>query len=272
MVVPLLTFTLHKKHCLILGRRGCFSLDQFLYFVLVCFASVGVFPGPLQCWNIVLKQLCGLWLSLPSFSVFHHVETSCRASSKQIFLNPNKKWGPQHTTSFGCEIRVKVTCTHPVLAVVNLGLLRRWSFPLLWPELTSQQQMMSWTPLDGKLSCQSPSPFQLSKQAFSPSLKEFCWSKPPFFPVVWIADPSVSRLCWRLNTTVDALLKRERTMSLFHFSGICQEYFIALKCWDVISITEMLYFSISPLLGLKTKYQIWSLNALSNEIWYLMYF
>lgn len=55
------------------------------------------------------------------------------------------------------------------------------------------------------------------------------------------------------NTTVDALLKHERTMHLFRFSGICQKYLIVLKCWDVISITYILYFSISPLLGLKTK-------------------
>lgn len=235
MVVPLLIFTLCKNHCLILGRRTCFSLAQFFSLFWFALLLLVFFPRPLQCWNIVLKQLCGLWVLIPSFSFFCHVEASCWASSKQIFLNQTKKRGLWHGTGFGCEIRVKVTCTHPVPAAVSLGLPKCWAS---LAELMSQQQIMFRTLLDGKLSCQSPLPFKLSKQAFYPSfLKESCWSKHLSFLFIWIADPFACWLRCGLNTTVDALLKHERTMHLFRFSGICQKYLIALKCWDVISIT-----------------------------------
>lgn len=64
------------------------------------------------------------------FIFFPHVEASCRASSKQIFLNPNRKWELLQGTASGCKIRVSVTHAHPVPAALSSGLHECWSSEL----------------------------------------------------------------------------------------------------------------------------------------------
>lgn len=258
MVVPLLIFTLHKNHCLVPGRRGCFSHSAF-FFVLVCFASIGLFPGPLQCRNTVLKQLCGLWLLLSRFSFSPHMEALCQASSKYIFSNPNWKRGLQHGTAFCCEIRVRVTCTHPVPAALNLGLHEHWCLP---PSSAADgiQGSSGW-----QIELWVRGPLELFEQAFSPSSLKGCAQANtcPFFGFELLIFHVLGS--YELRKTVDALLKHERTMRLFHFSDVCQKFLISLKRQDVISITQILYFSISPLLGLR-KNQTSSVSCFSDGI------
>lgn len=60
-----------------------------------------------------------------------------------------------------------------------------------------------------------------------------------------------------LNATVDALLKPERTMHLFCFSGICLKYLIPLKYQDVIAITFVLeHFSVAKIENKTTKFEV----------------
>lgn len=70
--------------------------------------------------------------------------------------------------------------------------------------------------------------------------------------------------CAVLSATVDALLKHERTMHLFRFSGICLKYLILLKYRDVISITFVHeHFSIAKTENKTTKFELsfkWSIT------------
>lgn len=226
-------------------KKRVFQSCSVLVFVLICFAFFGVFPCPLQCWNIVLKQLCGLWLLLQSFSFFHCVEPSVNRFS----------W--IQTKSKGCDLG-------PVLAVKSSGSKSlayiqshgQWAWACPDVDLPHCSQLSSC--LDGILSCGSPPPLELSKQACSPYfLKEFCWRKHLSFLFLGIADPFACQLCCDLNAAVDAPLRHARTMHLFHSSGICQKYLILLQYRDVISITFVLeHFSVATIENKTTTFEV----------------
>lgn len=144
------------------------------------------------------------------------MEASCWASKR--FSCIQTKWELQHATRFGCKFRVKVICTHPVPAAVSSGLPKCWSSLPTVPSssgvlTTDDVQDSSGWPAELSV----PSAIRVVQTSFFSFLFEGSrWHKHLPLLFIWIADPFKCWLPCGLNTTVDALLKHERTMRWFH--------------------------------------------------------